>query len=224
MKLTRAEIQERHIPASYRWQVHVGALLGSAVAVGGVSLARIETPDPWDWVVFVLSLALANGGEYWLHRIPFHHRVAGPAGGLYERHTVMHHAMFDHGTMACDSPRDLRWVLLPPWGFAGVTLVMAPLAWALSAWRQNFGWMLMLALAAYYVVYELLHTAAHLPGAVGRHPFILRVTRHHRIHHDPRVMRRSNFNFALPLFDWLHGTALGQAAPRDGHDPARIEK
>jgi sterol desaturase/sphingolipid hydroxylase (fatty acid hydroxylase superfamily) len=57
-------------------------------------------------------------------------------------------------------------------------------------------------------VYELLHSASHLPSDhwLAQNRVVQWVSRHHRIHHDPKLMRTYNFNFALPLFDWLFGT------------------
>jgi len=128
----------------------------------------------------------------------------------------MHHAMFDDQTMLCDSARDFKWVLLPHWGFAAVVLVVSPLVYGLEQLGAGLGWMYLFALCLYYVIYEVLHTLAHLPKelAMARHPWVLAITRHHRVHHDRKLMLRFNFNFALPLFDWLFGTLYrGQETP-----------
>jgi hypothetical protein len=127
---------------------------------------------------------------------------------LYHRHTTMHHNMFDDASMAYDSARDLKWIMLPSWGFAATVAVMSPLLGGLWLIEPNLMWMYLLAQGSYYAVYELLHTASHLPQDhwLAQSRLVKAVSRHHRIHHDRRLMRKFNFNFALPLFDWICGT------------------
>jgi len=50
--------------------------------------------------------------------------------------------------------------------------------------------------------------AAHLPedSWLGGRPVARFVRHHHGIHHDPRRMRRANFNITVPLWDALLGT------------------
>ena len=52
--------------------------------------------------------------------------------------------------------------------------------------------------------------AHHLPAEhpVARLGIFKALKRHHAIHHDPRLMRRFNFNVNLPLWDWVRGTAV----------------
>jgi sterol desaturase/sphingolipid hydroxylase (fatty acid hydroxylase superfamily) len=39
--------------------------------------------------------------------------------------------------------------------------------------------------------------------------------RHHRLHHDPKVMRKWNFNIGIPLFDVLFRTLAPAEEMRD---------
>jgi len=34
--------------------------------------------------------------------------------------------------------------------------------------------------------------------------------RHHRAHHDPRMMTRYNFNIVFPFTDWIMGSLMPQ--------------
>jgi sterol desaturase/sphingolipid hydroxylase (fatty acid hydroxylase superfamily) len=60
----------------------------------------------------------------------------------------------------------------------------------------------------FFLLYEWLHLSYHLPPAtfIGRNPLIALLRALHQRHHDPRLMRRWNFNVTVPLFDWLHRT------------------
>jgi hypothetical protein len=208
VQLSREDVQRDHIEATYDWRRHVAALGLTAASVGAFAFAKLRTPRGADWLIPIGTFLLCNGGEYWIHRGPFHHPFPGWLRGLYHRHTTLHHAMFSHERMECDDPRDLKWTLLPAWGYAAIVGVTSPLAVALRRVSPNAPWLFLLSMTGYYALYEILHTAAHLPEshALTRHPLIRAVTSHHRRHHDPRRMAHLNFNFALPLFDWLHGT------------------
>jgi sterol desaturase/sphingolipid hydroxylase (fatty acid hydroxylase superfamily) len=204
----RLEILKDHIPEDYNPRWHVAACVASTVATAGLSLWKLTAIQPAHLLTFAGTLLVTNVGEYALHRWPFHNRWRGPAAGLYDRHTTMHHNLYDHETMPYESTRELKWVLLPAWGFPVVLAVLSPAAVVLYAVGPNHACMLLLATAAYYGVYEVLHTASHLPEDhwFGKLPFVRAASEHHRIHHNPRLMRRFNFNFAIPLFDKLFGT------------------
>jgi hypothetical protein len=66
-------------------------------------------------------------------------------------------------------------------------------------------------MAAYYLLYEGLHTLSHLDDA--RHPYlkyiplINTVRRMHIIHHAPGFMQTRNFNLTFPVCDALFGTS-----------------
>ena len=58
-----------------------------------------------------------------------------------------------------------------------------------------------------------MHLAYHLPAQsfIGRLWLIQRLRELHRRHHDPRLMKRWNFNVTLPVFDLLYGTLWSPA-------------
>jgi len=60
----------------------------------------------------------------------------------------------------------------------------------------------------YYVHYEVLHTAYHLPEGhwLAQRGLVRRLRWLHQTHHDPALMTRYNFNITWPLCDWLFGT------------------
>lgn len=206
--MKREDILKNHIPESYSPGWHVAACVASTAATLGVGLWKLNAVRPAHIATAVGTWAIANAGEYFLHRFPFHHRWKGPASGLYERHTVMHHNLYDHETMPYESTRELRWVLLPAWGFPAVLAIMSPTIGALYMLGPNHAWMFLVGIASYYGVYELLHTASHLPkdSWLAKSGFVKWATEHHRVHHNPKLMQKFNFSFALPFLDKLFGT------------------
>lgn len=205
-------------PAGYRWPRHV-ALVAAFTAVGlAVPLAMTLPLHAGDAVALAAILLAIVLGEYAAHRWSMH-RPRFPRI-VHHRHVVEHHAFFTHVHMAMDDLGDLRWVLFPPWALPLLVVTILPFfaaLWAMGAPR--LAWLFLLAVIAYYGVYEITHALAHLRerrGLLGR--VVAAVTRHHRVHHDPSLMQRWNFNFVLPLGDWLWGTTW--RAPRAAALPA----
>jgi fatty acid hydroxylase family protein len=177
----------------------------SAITIG-ISISQLHHVAWWQWLCFGSFLLLANWGEYWLHRIPFHNPTI-PNFSYYAH--VSHHGFFNYKRMACDDLNDLRFVMFDVWTELMVIIGAVPataLLYFLVA--HNVGWLYLLAIMTYYSVYELTHALAHLPenNPIGALRIVQAYSHHHRVHHDTRLMRRYNFNFAIPIFDWLHGT------------------
>ena len=83
-----------------------------------------------------------------------------------------------------------------------VALLLAMLA------TPNVAWLFAATSLGYFLNYEFLHLAYHLPPAhrLARSKLIGRLKRLHEAHHDPQLMTRYNFNITYPLGDWLFGT------------------
>jgi hypothetical protein len=206
MRDTRTELRAT-APAGYRWWRHV-ALVAAFVAAGlAGALSQLGSVGPLEGLWFAGMLLLTNLGEYAVHRRNLH--VPRFPRAVYHRHVVEHHAFFTFERMAVDGWEDLRWVLFPPWALPLLVATVLPIflaVWSLAP--PNLAWLFLLAVVTYYGVYEFLHALAHLPAG---HPLagsrlVRAMTHHHRVHHDPTLMRRYNFNFAVPIFDWLFGT------------------
>ena len=73
---------------------------------------------------------------------------------------------------------------------------------------HNAGWLFAAVCVGYFLLYEWLHFTYHLSadGPIGRLPFIAALRRHHRAHHDPKLMGDWNFNITFPIADWVMGT------------------
>jgi sterol desaturase/sphingolipid hydroxylase (fatty acid hydroxylase superfamily) len=67
----------------------------------------------------------------------------------------------------------------------------------------------------FFLSYEWTHLAYHLPdGRLGRLSLVRHLRELHRRHHDPRLMKRWNFNITVPVFDVIRGTLW--SATHDG--------
>jgi hypothetical protein len=172
-----------------------------------------------------VTLLLAFGFEWRVHQLALHRRLP-IVGFLYRRHTLEHHVIYTYDDMAIRSARELRLILMPAYAVVLVFLVDTPFA-LLSArlFSANTGCLFMATSMVFFVSYEWLHCAYHLPkdDPIGRLAVIARLREHHRRHHDPRLMRRWNFNVTVPVFDWIYRTVWSPAreAERDARRAAR---
>jgi sterol desaturase/sphingolipid hydroxylase (fatty acid hydroxylase superfamily) len=77
----------------------------------------------------------------------------------------------------------------------------------------------------FFLSYEWLHLSYHLPkeSFIGRLGIVALLREHHRRHHDPRLMKRWNFNVTVPVFDWIRGTVWSpeREAARDARRKER---
>lgn len=215
----RAAHRARHIGPRYHGWLHFGTTTVGALAAIAVAVVMVDAPSLAELAAVPLSFLIANLGEYAGHRGPMHHRRRG-LSILFERHARQHHRFYTHDAMAADSPRDFQMVLFPPAMlvfFLGALAfpIGALLHWAIS---PNVGWLFGATAMTYFVTYEWLHFAYHLPpdGWVGRRRLVQVLRRHHTLHHDQRRMAHTNFNITFPIADWLFGTiGAPEHAPRD---------
>ena len=205
----RERYRRKQVPAGYRAPLHLCFTFGIGSLACIACLWQTRDVQPLEWLTVPLTALYVNLAEYWGHRGPMHHRRRG-LGLVYERHTKQHHRFFTSSTMPVDSLRDLRAVLFPPVLMTFFIVVFALPAAALLArfTTANVAWLYAATSLAYFLNYEFLHLAYHLPPryAVARWPLVGRLKRLHETHHDPRLMTRCNFNISYPLCDWLFGT------------------
>lgn len=220
------------IPASYRPLLHLlfpSAFGVSAAVVSGLAMTR---PTLAELAAIPITLLLGFGLEWRLHKSVLHQRRPG-LSILYERHELTHHVVYRHDDMAIRSRRELLLILLPPYAivvaFAGV-VPLAGVVYAATSLNAALGFSM--ASMLFFLTYEWLHLAYHLPPTswVGRRRALGALRELHTRHHDPALMKRWNFNVTIPVFDHLHGTlwsperALARGA-RDGaaERPTRSE-
>lgn len=192
--------------------------LGTTTVFGGaiiiVALTLLHDVKWWE-VAFGLGLfILSNATEWRIHRDLLHRRT-WPLAFLYDQHTPRHHMVFVTDDMAIRSAREFRMVLIPAYAiviaFVGLTPAMVAI-W--MGGHHNLAAVFAIETLGYIVSYEWLHLSYHLPADsfIGRLRLIRWLSRHHAIHHDPRLMQRWNFNVSLPLWDLVRRTYVRDRA------------
>lgn len=222
----RDEYRATEIPRRYR----AGAHLIFTFGVGSLALAaclwQLDTVRPLEWLAVPLALAYANVAEYVGHRFPMHRPFRG-LGLVYRRHAGQHHRFFTDEAMLIDASRDLRAVLFPPVLVLFFFGVFGTPAWFALSWlvSDNVAWLFVASALAYFLNYEVLHLAYHLPVDhwLARRWLVVRLRWLHRLHHDHRLMAHANFNITYPVCDWLFGTLRRDLRPDRTPDRDAIE-
>jgi len=219
----RAELLAK-IPRWYSPAGHLAFPTVAGLAIAVFALSRIDDLRLWQLALAPVFLVLGNAIEWHAHRGLLHRRIR-LLHVLYLRHVPEHHALFVAEDMAVRSLRELRFVLLPGYGLLAVLAASVPLV-VMFSWigEPNLAALWVAAAALYFLAYEWLHLACHLPESspFARLPLLQRLRRHHQIHHSPHLMQRWNFTVTAPLWDVLRGTLLSPAQPRSGTPaPAR---
>jgi hypothetical protein len=205
----RADYRADVIPARYRGSRHLLATFGGGSLALAACLWPLQDVRAVEWLTVPATLVYANLAEYLGHRFPMHHPWPG-LKAIFKRHAGQHHRFFTDAAMAIESTRDLRALLFPPLLVAFFFGAFAVPVWFVLAalLSANVAWLFVATGLAYFLHYEVLHGAYHLPEGhpVARLGPIRRLRRLHRTHHDPRLMTHFNFNITWPLGDWLFGT------------------
>ncbi|MFT3766885.1 MAG: sterol desaturase family protein [Minicystis sp.] len=196
------------IPGWYRPFFHfaIPALIGLGAMLG--SLFAIRDLRAIELLVVPATMVLAFGFEWRVHQLVLHRRMP-LLGTLYERHELTHHVIYTYDDMAMRSGRELRLILMPAYAIVLVFFIDTPFALATARLlSRNAGCLFMATSMIFFLAYEWLHAAYHLPSdsVIGRLGVIAKLREHHRRHHDPRLMKHWNFNVTVPLFDWIHRT------------------
>lgn len=205
----RDEYRASEIPAGYSGTLHAWFTFGFGSLALPACLWQLQDVQPLEWLTVPLAFLYANMAEYFGHRFPMHRPFRG-LGAVYKRHAGQHHRFFTDQAMLVESRRDFRALLFPPllvfFFFGGFCLP----AWFLLDWlaSANVAWLFVGVGIAYYLNYELLHTAYHLPEThwLARSRLVQKLRWLHRTHHDQGVMAHANFNITWPIGDWLFGT------------------
>src|SRR6185369_2854136 len=126
------------------------------------------------------------------------------------RHELYHHVIYNYDDMTMRSRREWRLVLMPAYAIVLVFAMLIPIVAGL--WHfltPNVALIHLATSMVFFLAYEWMHLAYHLPQdhVIGRLSIIRRLRELHRRHHDPKLMKRWNFNVTIPLFDWIHGSA-----------------
>lgn len=196
-------------PRWYRGEYHLAFTLLFTGGVAFYSFAHIHQSTWAQWLVVLPIFLFGNWAEWAAHRYLLH-RPTRWFGAVYKRHCAVHHLFFTHLTLEYQGQREWRALLFPP--FAPVLFVLSALPLALligGLWTANAGYIAMLTMSSYFILYEALHTASHVTDSpfLDRLPLVNTVRRMHVIHHHPDLMATRNFNLTFPICDALFGTS-----------------
>jgi len=205
----REHYRQSHVPRGYSGALHLAFILVFSLAGMVLAARQLQGVSILEWLTVPLTFIYANFAEYAGHRWVMHRRIKG-LGLIHQRHTRQHHRFFTDRSMAMDGASDFRAVLFPPilmlFFFAAFALPVGLLL--ASVFSTNVAWLFVIVALAYYLNYELLHLAYHLPehSRWSRIPGLKSLRRLHHDHHRPSVMAHKNFNITYPIFDWLFGS------------------
>lgn len=197
------------IPGWYNPLVHLAipTVIGLGLMFGAA--LRIHELRWFELLAIPITLFASFGFEWRAHKYILHKRRP-LLGLLYERHELMHHVIFTYDRMAMRDRRELWLILMPAYAIVLVFAMVLPLALLLARLvGDNTALLMVITSMAFFLSYEWLHMAYHMPdeSRIGRLSIIRRLREQHRRHHDPRLMKRWNFNVTFPVFDVILGTA-----------------
>jgi len=198
-------------PSWYRGEYHLGFTLVFTISVAVYAWLHIHNASVWEWLMIVPIALFGNWAEWAGHRYILHRPMPG-LKMAYKRHCGVHHQFFTDQDLTYQGQKEWRALLFPP--FAPVAFILAAIPPALLAgwlFSANAGYIVILTMALYYLMYEGLHTLSHLDDK--RHPYLKyiplvnTVRRMHVVHHTLGFMQTRNFNLTFPICDALFGTS-----------------
>jgi sterol desaturase/sphingolipid hydroxylase (fatty acid hydroxylase superfamily) len=196
-------------PSWYRGEYHLAFTLGFTVGVIVYCASRLDNPTAWEWLMVVPMFFFGNYIEWAGHRYLLHRPVKG-LQMIYKRHVGTHHRFFTHEDLSFQDHRDWRALLFPPFAPVLFVLTAVPVALVVALlWSANAGYITVITMAGYYLMYEGLHTLSHIENSrfLDKLPLVNTVRRMHIIHHHPALMQSRNFNLTFPICDALFGTS-----------------
>src|SRR5262249_53396521 len=184
----RARYRAEKIGRWYSGWAHFAFTNISSLALIGFAIGQVRNPSWKELLVIPISFFISNAVEYLGHRGPMHHRTW--LGIVFRRHTLEHHHFFTHEQMSYEGSRDFKVVLFPPVMLLFFLSLAAPIGLVLFALiSANAGWLFVAVAFGYYLSYEWLHFAYHLPedSWLGRLAALKTLRAHHQVHHNQQL-------------------------------------
>jgi hypothetical protein len=209
----REALIKKGVPAGYRPWLHL--LVPSLVALVtlGVALSQLHDLRAVELWTIPITYIAALGFEWRAHKDILHRRLP-LLSELYERHERTHHVIYTAADMSMRSQKEWMLVLMPWFAIVLIIALLLPVV-ALVSWVSNRSCaaLSLCTSVLFFLQYEWMHLAYHLPPdhPVAKWAPIRVLGALHKSHHDPRNMKRWNFNVTIPLFDLLHGTLNREA-------------
>jgi len=155
----------RETPSWYRGEYHLAFTL---LVTGGTfwyCWAHIHNSTLAEWLLVIPIALFGNWAEWAGHRYVLH-RPVPYLKMVYKRHCGVHHQFFTNHDLTYQGQKEWRALLFPP--FAPIAFLLAVLPFALLLgwlWSANAGYITVLTMAAYYLMYEGLHTLSQIGRA-----------------------------------------------------------
>ncbi len=198
----------KKIPSWYHPLPHmvIPSILG--IAIISICIYLISNLQWMSLLCIPPTIFILFGFEWLVHKYVLHERQP-LLGQIYELHERSHHIIYTHEKMAINSWRELYYVLMPPYAILLVFGLIAPLAFGIGMiFSFNVACLIIITSMLFFLTYEWLHFSYHLPVTtfLGRNSLIRRLRRVHRAHHNPKMMKKYNFNVTVPVMDFVLGT------------------
>lgn len=195
----------KSIPSNYNPYIHasIPSLIGGIIIA--LAVWQISSPSLLSLTTIPITIFALFGFEWLVHKHVLHQKRRF-LEVIYNRHELAHHVIYTDRDMAMRNLQELFLILMPPYAIILVFLFLIPLALVLGLLLSgNVAWMMLATCMVFFLTYEWLHFAYHLPSEskVGRWSVIRKLRAHHQEHHDPLLMKQWNFNVTVPVFDWI---------------------
>jgi hypothetical protein len=209
VEIFRERFRAEFVGKNYSGIVHLFFVNLWCLVVIAVCAFNIHHPSLKQWLIIPFTFLYTNFFEYLGHRYPMHHRY-NALKAVFKRHTMQHHHFFTDENMNCDTAQDFKIILFPPvlLIFFSVAFVIPVSVFIYYFFSLNSALFFVITTLAYYLNYEWLHLAYHLPEThfVYKIPGLKTLRRLHHQHHRITEMDKYNFNITYPVFDLIFGT------------------
>ena len=182
----RNEYRTTEVSKNYSGKLHFAFTTSWCLALIGTCIYFIHQPTWKEILIIPISFLYINLAEYFGHKGPMHNRKK-MLDKVFKRHTLQHHQFFTNQQMQCDSVQDFKMILFPP-----VLIIFFFFAFAVPVsfvfyifWSMNAALIFAATVFVYYLNYEYLHLAYHLPD---------------------EHFNSKNYNISYPIFDVIFGT------------------
>jgi len=174
------------------------------------SLFFISNLHLLELMIVPIALFASNFVEYSFHRWPMHHKRFFIFEKMYKTHSGQHHRYFTNEYMDIECDKDRREVFAKWFTvFLLIFLIVLPISiFCFLLFGQNIGILFFATCITYYGIYESIHCIVHHPDNhfLLKIPFMKLAKKHHKAHHDTKIMRNYNFNIGLPMMDIIFNT------------------
>jgi len=191
-------------------RVHAIFNFGALLCLCVFLFYQVSDLNPWELLALPATLVLGNLTIYLIHRFPLHIKYKVIDKETFHPHSVVHHHFYTKDNYQVNNPIDAHSIFFPPSVIMIFTFVIIPVLYLILnlVLPHNILFLTLGMGAMYFVLYETVHFASHLPEGhwALKIPHFKRMKAYHKTHHNLSLMTEYNFNIVFPLFDYVFGT------------------